>query len=121
MIQSQQNISGLKVVDHITYQCEIGNLGCHTSEIRKIIMDDDTPLKLDNWGCVGVPQFTHSEVQNLGKWQIRGQPYIRGLEGGGRVIITPGNQVKHRDYQGCIRDFVMGLVIGPESGHCQIT
>jgi hypothetical protein len=42
----------LTVGDHITYQCEIGNLGCYTSEIRKIVVDDDNPLKLDDWGFV---------------------------------------------------------------------
>jgi hypothetical protein len=40
------------VGDHITYLCEIGNLGHYTSEIRKIVMDDDNPLKLDDWGFV---------------------------------------------------------------------
>jgi hypothetical protein len=42
----------LKVGDHITYQCEIGNLAYYTSEIRKIVMDDYNPLKLDNLGFV---------------------------------------------------------------------
>jgi hypothetical protein len=36
-------------------------------------------------------------------------------------ITTPGNQVKYRDYQGYVRDLVMGLGIGPKSGHCHMT
>jgi hypothetical protein len=52
MIQSQWNISGLNLGDHITYLCEIGNFHYYTSEIRNIIMDDDNPLKLDKWGYV---------------------------------------------------------------------
>jgi hypothetical protein len=46
----------------IEYKIEIGNFGYFTSTIRKIVLEDENPLKLEGWGFAW---YQRSLIQKL--------------------------------------------------------
>jgi len=64
----------LKVGDVITYKCEVGNIGYLTSEIRKIVLEDENPLKLDDYGIVWYHNAFIQKVKTVVNGRLEDNP-----------------------------------------------